>query len=65
MKKVISCVLFVLLITLCGCVGSRIGEEEDYQTTDETVAKETSGTVEPETTSEIPNEPDDGYSKRY
>ena len=65
MKKTLLSVFLLLALLLCGCVGEEVGRESESLAQSESVELVSDTETAAETIPEIPNTPDDGYSKRY
>ncbi len=68
MKKRILISLLVLVLCLAGCVyegGEAQSTEQESQTESSRQTAETESDTATEGTQEIPNEPEEDYSKRY
>ena len=65
MKKTLLSVFLLLALLLCGCVGEEVGGETESPAHSESVEQVSDTETAAETIPEIPNTPDDGYSKRY
>ena len=63
MKRLFLVLTIMLILSLSSCVYGGEGGEPDMGNTPDTDTSETETTTVP--TPEIPNEAEDGYSKRY
>ena len=65
MKKTLFFVFLLLALLFCGCGGEGIAGEGTSQAQSEISEQVSDTETAAETVPEIPNEPEDGYSKRY
>ena len=65
MNKLLLFMILVLALLLCGCVREEVGGETESPAQSESVELVSDTETAAETIPEIPNTPDDGYSKRY
>ena len=65
MKKTLLSVFLLFSLLLCGCVREEVGGESETPAQSESVELVSDTETAAETIPEIPNTPDDGYSKRY
>ena len=65
MKKTLLSVFLLFSLLLCGCVGEDVGRESASPSQSETSEQVSDTESTSETIHEIPNVPEDGYSKRY
>ena len=65
MKKTLLSVFLLLALLLCGCVREEVGGETESPAQSEISEQVSDTETAAETIPEIPNEPEDGYSKRY
>ena len=65
MKKTLFFVFLLLALLLCGCEREEVGGESETPAQSEISEQMSDTETASETVPEIPNTPDDGYSKRY